>query len=785
MSSSSSLGPAPAAPPVDPSAVSPEAVLSAEELALLQQKFAFFNPHSNKARSLSSAHAIRLFRDDFPTLSEWEIADLLQRCDLNCDGQLSLPEYLHARAFHKLLVEAQNDHEVQRSFTVLDLDGDGVLRADDVLLLLDQARDSTARVLRQAIRQAADATRRASEDSACGLGRPQSSSSVSSRRGPATPRDGEITLPCFLSTVRAVNRQLEQEIAAKSLRLLELETRHAALTPDAGSHALAQRESLEIEMDVLRREVARTRRELITDANRALSRVCETLIATFENEQHVYESLRTLLGYCGVRDATLLRRRLEQAGRAVHVLDAQLLAPTPQQKRSPHFEALMDLSLGGSTACSGSAMMSSTPLPSARSVDTSAERPTAAGANWATRWLASSTLRRHFVFYTMAGNVTNLESMTRSSFVRFVKDCRLHESATPPMVDAEINNIFARCSKREDTSGMTFPQWVCSFALLWRRQAGEPCPPAADSAVTDAHTMETFIKTRILPYARQIKSQNIAPDVSQTHVLKLLREHLWPLKQIFFHFAGRSLAEVDASVTLEMTQFLAFARAFQILRASTERDGEPYTPPPLSENPSIRPISLMELVREWYAAKLDVSFSNPWRRDAHDLSFREFLRCLQRVALAMHVPNPRRRQDVLPPNGILSTSFEALKEDDSRGAQRAHTPLYHRRGNVLGVSPAKNCKMTSTSVISRLLQTSRAMASAGASREEDASSGHASEPSPRASVSRSSPTRIIYGAPSITTPGKPKTPSKRPPRRPVGCGGAPRIRVVRPPEGAA
>ncbi|GLE04538.1 hypothetical protein PINS_up013493 [Pythium insidiosum] len=75
--------------------------------------------------------------------------------------------------------------------------------------------------------------------------------------------------------------------------------------------------------------------------------------------------------------------------------------------------------------------------------------------------------------------------------------------------------------------------------------------------------METFVKTHVLPHARQIQTQNIAPDVSQAHVLKLLREHLWPLKQIFFHFAGHSLTEVDANVTLDMTQFLAFARAFR------------------------------------------------------------------------------------------------------------------------------------------------------------------------------------------------------------------------------
>lgn len=232
-----------------------------------------------------------------------------------------------------------------------------------------------------------------------------------------------------------------------------------------------------------------------------------------------------------------------------------------------------------------------------------------------------------------------------------------------------------------------------------------------------------------------------------------------------------------------------------ILRSSEERDGEPYTPPPMSESHVIKPISLMELVREFYAAKLDVSFSNPMRRGTADLNFREFLRCILRISLAMHAHNPPKPGKHRA-NGIFSTTFEALKEEDGRATERAHTPLYHRRGNIMGSSPTKSCKMTSTSIISRLLRTSRALIS---QRETNTPA-----PTPQgctdlivSSESIRSPVRIMYtqknserrkqtmlvaGPESAQlSPARPMMPQKARPR-PVTSGGPPVIRLIRPPD---
>lgn len=232
-----------------------------------------------------------------------------------------------------------------------------------------------------------------------------------------------------------------------------------------------------------------------------------------------------------------------------------------------------------------------------------------------------------------------------------------------------------------------------------------------------------------------------------------------------------------------------------ILRSTEERDGEPYTPPPMSESHVIKPISLMELVREFYAAKLDVSFSNPVRRETADLNFREFLRCILRISLAMHAHNPSK-SDKHRANGIFSTTFEALKEEEGRVTERAHTPLYHRRGNIIGSSPTKSCKMTSTSIISKLLRTSRALIS---QRETNTPS-----PNPQSctdlmitSDSIRFPVRIVYtqknperhketmlvAGPESTqlSPARPVMPQKARPR-PVTSGGPPVIRLIRPPD---
>lgn len=229
----------------------------------------------------------------------------------------------------------------------------------------------------------------------------------------------------------------------------------------------------------------------------------------------------------------------------------------------------------------------------------------------------------------------------------------------------------------------------------------------------------------------------------------------------------------------------------------------------MSESTVIQPISLMELMREFYAAKLDVSFANPARRDAPDLNFREFLRCILRISLAMHAHNPKK-QDKNRSNGISTTSFEALKEEEGRLVQRAHTSLYHRRHNLLGSSPMKTCKMTSTSIISKLLRTSRAVIS-----QRDDTDSHTAPSSPRctdlalhthldpllvqaASSPSNSPIKIVYGQKSPDnrkqgfaidshkaqfSPVRPGAPQRARPR-PVTSGGPPIVRLIRPPPDA-
>lgn len=242
----------------------------------------------------------------------------------------------------------------------------------------------------------------------------------------------------------------------------------------------------------------------------------------------------------------------------------------------------------------------------------------------------------------------------------------------------------------------------------------------------------------------------------------------------------------------------------EILRSPVEHDGEPVPAAPSSFcNSALKPISLMELMREFYAAKLDVSFANPQRRNEPDLNFREFLRCILRIAVAMHAQDPNASDaPTKPPNGILTTSFEPLKEDDARGGSpnRVHTPLYHRRGNVVAASPTKSCKMTNKSIIARLLRSSKVMALSGKQpndQQEDLEGDAIGSQSQRDSPNgRSSPIKVVYGKTpppskpsearaSISTiyPSSPARPesSFQARRRPTSCGGPAVIRTIRKP----
>ncbi|ETI38282.1 hypothetical protein F443_15957 [Phytophthora nicotianae P1569] len=709
-----SANPASALENLDVSTIVPESVLSPEEIRLLKHKFANCNTAADNTKvraalaRLPAARACKLFREDYPSLSEWEIQAVFTKYDVNGDGHLSWKEYLQTRAYYRMLLEESTQMELQRIFSILDTDADGILLAHDVLHRIEQTGLHGVGILKQVITQAVEATK----------------GGVKSRQ--YYHREGEITFEHFSATIHDVNRKMEQGIAIKTLRVIDLQLeqqqqqihrlRKPTSVPDN------KLEALRIEIDVLTNEIRRMKKELITDNNNALGEACEKLMATYENEQHVYECLNNFITYCSLRDATLFRYNLEREGKRVNILNSMLLAPPENLKGI--LETL----------------------------------------------LMNATLRKQFAYYAMTGNVTNLVWITRTNFTNFVKDCKLDLLPTPALKDVDITNIFAAATGTG--KAMDFAQLLSACILIFKRSEHLQ-EPLADADV------QKFVEVHVIPRAKIIRVQQLAPDISQNHVMKLLKEHIWQFKQIFSHFGIQSLAEVDSKVRLDMKEFLTFARAFNIVRSPPDRDGDPYSTPEMPGNASIAPLSLVDLIREYYAAKLDISITDSDRREAPDLSFREFLRCVQRISLAMHARSTSKH-GAARANGVTTTSFEATKDDSSRSPEAVstpRTPRYQRRGNLLAVtSPTKNCKITSTSVITRLLQTSRALVMCQLQNQFH-QMGNEEDPH-----HEKRPMTVICPPikPKAASPLNPRRPSSshKARLRPLTSGGPPRIRII-------
>jgi Ca2+-binding EF-hand superfamily protein len=492
--------------------VEPTAVLSAEELELLQRRFARFNPNSNKTRALTASNAIKLFRDEFPSMSEFEVQGIFEKCDLNSDGRLALQEYLQTRAYYRLVMEAESELDIVRSFTILDTDNDGVLVAEDVLALVEQAKQCGTRLLKQVIVRAARATREATMG-----GHHQWPYTTRGDPGHISQPKGEITLEHFAHTIRDINRDLEQEIATKTLRVLaredKLESLQQALQDPTISaphrtSLLSTIQSTRVEVDVLKTEVARCKKETLSSGGRnsALGNICETLVASYENEQHVYECLSNLITYCGLKDPIVFRYNLEQSGRDVHVLDSVLMAPPLHVKvsgtarsaghvtltmyysrqESAEYMEMLELAIHHVGIDYGH-------LPNSSRSHSSAHRSREnATSQLYARLQQNSTLRRQFVYYTMLGDVTNLVSMTRCTFLKFVKDCELHRLPQPPLSDPDIDSIFSHATSRPASSlqvcsprttrrhatesprasggtGMVFADWLVACNFIFQR----------------------------------------------------------------------------------------------------------------------------------------------------------------------------------------------------------------------------------------------------------------------------------------------------------------------------
>ncbi|GMF09650.1 unnamed protein product [Phytophthora lilii] len=81
--------------------------------------------------------------------------------------------------------------------------------------------------------------------------------------------------------------------------------------------------------------------------------------------------------------------------------------------------------------------------------------------------LMNPTLRKQFAYYAMTGNVTNLVWITRTNFIKFVRDCKLDLLPTPVLKDVDITNIFAAATGTG--KGMNFAQLLSACIVIFKR----------------------------------------------------------------------------------------------------------------------------------------------------------------------------------------------------------------------------------------------------------------------------------------------------------------------------
>ncbi|KAG1697521.1 hypothetical protein DVH05_015967 [Phytophthora capsici] len=81
--------------------------------------------------------------------------------------------------------------------------------------------------------------------------------------------------------------------------------------------------------------------------------------------------------------------------------------------------------------------------------------------------LMNLTLRKQFAYYAMTGNATNLVWITRTNFIKFVKDCKLDLLTTPALKDVDITNIFAAATGTG--KAMNFAQLLSACILIFKR----------------------------------------------------------------------------------------------------------------------------------------------------------------------------------------------------------------------------------------------------------------------------------------------------------------------------
>ncbi|OQR81868.1 hypothetical protein THRCLA_11327 [Thraustotheca clavata] len=611
-------------------------ILSSDELELLELEFKFYDVrHRN---SLDKLQATKLFEKYMPQLTGEELQTILALKEGHGTFQLSLLEYTQIQAAKKYDLEIADEDDLKRHFTVLDYHGNGSLVADEILDALERTGDPGVNILKNAVASAANMV-----------------------------TDGKITFAIFRQAIHEMNRATEAKIASESLRLYQLRDKiHHQKKVQRG--VPKQLSSIEIEFNILQAQIERQKKGLITVQNDIFSKIYAAILAQYICETSVLRSFQAFFNHLHTEDSHLFRHGLERSGRMVDVHPSFLLYPGPAIENSSEYTELCNF------------------MAPDLVYDSHGNGPV----------FTNRAYRKIFIAYCLLGSLTNFQTISRSNFIRFIKDCALTElENASPLRDPDIDTCFVLATRNNAVvhpkasphqqfgprgnhfhfqpvphvfqpivvseeylndspatvrggSGMNFEQWVYGATLVLQRCLHLEELPTGDE-------QENLFRNYILPKAKQIEIQTMGPEISQPQVMQFIRQHVWPLKQVFSHFGGHSLSHIELGSQLSLHNFLLFARCFDILRSTKENN-------PRNEHGHLRQLSLHEVVQEYNAAKLDIGFSKAESRESLDLNFHEFLRCIQRLAMAMgHSLNPLDSVNLTSPS--LVSSFRYLRAE--------------------------------------------------------------------------------------------------------------------------
>ncbi|KAF0701176.1 Aste57867_8327 [Aphanomyces stellatus] len=593
-------------------------VLSPEEQELCAMQFSLVNRRKNN-RDLDKLETTQLFRDHAPEISPHELKLLLAQIEAKGMFQLNVNEYMqvHIKAAKKVELEHADEEDLKRHFTVLDYHGNGSLVATEITEALEKTGDPGVNVLKEAIVHATKLS-----------------------------EDGTITFELFRHAIHDMNRTRQSAIASGMVRLYRLKAKLLAQhsQPRRRVSVTSHVTSIQLEYDVLLAQTERQKAELITVQNDLFSRVYGIIVAQYMCQTRVLQAFENFFDHLHTEESHLFRHNLEKSGRVVTVHPSFLLTPGPEIEKSKAYAQLCDF------------MVPDVVYDSVGILSTCARRLTHGEQDNNGPIFTNRAYRKVFLWYCLMGSLTNFQTMSRSSFLRFAKDCRFADLSDRPILEPDLDACFVVATREprlvtpkktvdsasfhfhfqpmpqlfenaglptpQHAGGMNFQQWVHGTTLLLVRCLGLHDMPTGEA-------QDQLFRDYVLPKAHQLKTQPLGPEVSQPQVMRFIHKHVWPLKQLFSHFAGHSMTTIELQKGLPLRDFIHFARCFDILPSSLIEQ-------PPTVNPDYRQLSLQEVVQEYNAAKLDVGFSKTESRESLDLNFHEFLRAIQRLALAMN-----------------------------------------------------------------------------------------------------------------------------------------------------